>query len=901
MKMKIKQLNIENFRCFKGNNSFDMDEKTIILYGENGYGKSSFFDALEWCLTGTVDRFRQPGEKGVNKNIILNRLAEAGETCSVELKIDGIILKRSFNNIEKPREVVYIKDNLTNKILAQGKESVEKYIGEHLAEKTANKKLLSTLLKKSHILSQDQITDFVLRDNPKDRFDSLADIMGYRQIINLAENLKKIDDVLKHNIKQENESISTYENVIHEKVQEKVEVDVIEVNTLLNELNIDITSQSSIEEIEKKENLLVREEVKLNEKLANFKKISSEITKISYLDTELRAADLKTSLETELSKHRKIEMLLGKVGNEIKQIEKKQSNIVSQSNLVNEKIELEKKVKELQSFLEKTGEKEDELNGLVLEVEITQQELIYAQSHLQNYRNSISIQDLTPNRLLKKKQEFVIYDKRLDNIKKYQGFFENFLEGESEGTSLASLNNAIQDVYSYIISNKSIRICPVCSSDRGENLQSEVLKNIHNNIDEISKMSNKLNKVNEKIKYAKQKIQMLKKERMSLENEINNMESELLISEKSLLDIRNNELFNKDYFEDKNIVIEELLNLSSEKLSRLNNYRVQYHTLRTQQRQLSNLSRKELINDQVKISNLKKRSLTLRNREEKLKRFLESKKQSIKIKDQEYEMLDKSLFLLSNVLESSERAIPIDTLSSKVNKDIVKIKIELEKLRNASSSVEKLRENSKVEKNILQYKDIISKKTEKVKIYKGESRIISEHRASIYKQIGSKASDLLNKPNSSIQKYFRYLNPVPSVNRVLFNSPSPEELEIILSYTNERDLSENQSNVQHSLSSGQLYVLAISIFLAINEAQNVSRLNFIGIDDPIQNMDDVNQFSICDVLSSLNKQLIFSTHDFEFLKLYLKKNEHKKESIQVFMFEHTDDSTTSVKKVGFNN
>lgn len=898
MKMKIKQLNIENFRCFKGNNSFHMDEKTIILYGENGYGKSSFFDAIEWCLTGTVDRFRQPGEKGVNKSIILNRLAEEGETCSVELKIDGINLRRSFNKIEKPREVVFIKDNLTNKILAQGKESVEKYIGEHIAEKTANKKLLSTLLKKSHILSQDQITDFVLRDNPKDRFNSLADIMGYRQIMNLAENLKKIDDVLKHNIKQENESISTYENVIHEKVQEKVEIDGIEVNTLLNELNIDITSQSIFEEIGKKENSLIREEVKLNEKLANFKKISSEITKMSYLDTESKTAVLKTSLEIELTKQRKTEVLLEKIGNEIKQIAKKQSNIDSQNNLVNEKIELEKKVKELQLFLEKTGVNEDELNGLVLKVEKTQQELIYAQSHLQNYRNSIRIQELTPNQLHNKKQEFLKYDKRLENIKKYQGIFENLLEDESGGASLASLNNAIQDVYSYIISNNNIRVCPVCSSDRGENLQSEVLINIQNNFDEIAKKSNKLNKVNEKMKYAKQKVQTLRREKMSLENEINNMETELLISEKSLLDIRDNQLFNNSYFEDK--AIEELLKIASEEISRLNNYRVQYHTLRTHQRQLSNLSRKELINVQTKVSNLKKRSLTLQKREEKLKKFLESKKQSIEIKDQEYEMLGNSLFLLSNVLESSEREIPIENLSYKVNKDINKIKIELEKLRNASSSVRKLKENTKVEKNILQYKDIISKKKEKVKIYNDESGTISEHRASIYKQIGNKASDLLNKSDSSIQKYFRYLNPVPSVNKVLFNSPNPEELEIVLSYTNERDLSENQSNVQHSLSSGQLYVLAISIFLAINEAQNVSRLNFIGIDDPIQNMDDVNQFSICDVLSSLNKQLIFSTHDFEFLKLYLKKNEHKKESIQVFMFEHTD-SITSVKKVGFNN
>lgn len=62
-------------------------------------------------------------------------------------------------------------------------------------------------------------------------------------------------------------------------------------------------------------------------------------------------------------------------------------------------------------------------------------------------------------------------------------------------------------------------------------------------------------------------------------------------------------------------------------------------------------------------------------------------------------------------------------------------------------------------------------------------------------------------------------------------------------------------------------------------------MNFVAIDDPIQNMDDINQYSVCDVLGNIRKQLIFSTHDINFLKFFIKKNEHKSGDIQVYMLK----------------
>ena len=56
-------------------------------------------------------------------------------------------------------------------------------------------------------------------------------------------------------------------------------------------------------------------------------------------------------------------------------------------------------------------------------------------------------------------------------------------------------------------------------------------------------------------------------------------------------------------------------------------------------------------------------------------------------------------------------------------------------------------------------------------------------------------------------------------------------------------------------------------------------------DDPIQNMDDINQFSMIDVLGKLNKQLIFTTHDAKYVNLFLKKNEFRLNNISVYYLD----------------
>lgn len=53
MNIKIIKLTLFNFKCFKGENTFNFDGKDVItISGSNGKGKTTIADAITWCLFG---------------------------------------------------------------------------------------------------------------------------------------------------------------------------------------------------------------------------------------------------------------------------------------------------------------------------------------------------------------------------------------------------------------------------------------------------------------------------------------------------------------------------------------------------------------------------------------------------------------------------------------------------------------------------------------------------------------------------------------------------------------------------------------------------------------------------------------------------------------------------------
>ena len=55
--MIIKEIRIKNFRSYYGdNNIFEFSDGLTLILGDNGDGKTTFFDALQWLFNTTIDK-----------------------------------------------------------------------------------------------------------------------------------------------------------------------------------------------------------------------------------------------------------------------------------------------------------------------------------------------------------------------------------------------------------------------------------------------------------------------------------------------------------------------------------------------------------------------------------------------------------------------------------------------------------------------------------------------------------------------------------------------------------------------------------------------------------------------------------------------------------------------------
>ena len=61
MKYKIQRMRLKNFKCFDNSKFYEftlIDQRNpVILSGPNGYGKTTFFDAIELIFTKKITRF----------------------------------------------------------------------------------------------------------------------------------------------------------------------------------------------------------------------------------------------------------------------------------------------------------------------------------------------------------------------------------------------------------------------------------------------------------------------------------------------------------------------------------------------------------------------------------------------------------------------------------------------------------------------------------------------------------------------------------------------------------------------------------------------------------------------------------------------------------------------------
>lgn len=242
--MIIKEINVQNFKSF-GNNkqtvSFDKNGQLILLCGENGSGKSSLQETIDFTLFGVVrgkERKRIPQTEipnRINGSLItsINFLNDNNENIKITrgLKPLKFQILKDKNDIsdqfkkyeqEKREEIIGMNYEIYKSFISMSLNDFKNFIN---LEPETKRKLLNKLFNLEELDKYYEITKEIIRDNKKNIDKIEIDISNNNNTIDIYKNnIKNIldkldsdilskDDIKKRILSKKSEFINLEENI----------------------------------------------------------------------------------------------------------------------------------------------------------------------------------------------------------------------------------------------------------------------------------------------------------------------------------------------------------------------------------------------------------------------------------------------------------------------------------------------------------------------------------------------------------------------------------------------------------------------------------------------------------------------------------------------------------------
>lgn len=169
--------------------------------------------------------------------------------------------------------------------------------------------------------------------------------------------------------------------------------------------------------------------------------------------------------------------------------------------------------------------------------------------------------------------------------------------------------------------------------------------------------------------------------------------------------------------------------------------------------------------------------------------------------------------------------------------------------------------------------EFLEKNSEIIKI---KLNNLEEIKRDAYHYLKCKISEIFNE--DSINEIFKMIDPLPSNSKISFELDELKEGMLGMDVLLEDELYLDAKPPILYLSSAQVNILSLSIFLA-SAIENISFIKTILMDDPLQHLDGLNILSFIDLVRiiafSLDIQLIISTHNQTFFDLCKRKIDPK--------------------------
>lgn len=901
--MKISTVKIKNFRGYGENHHTtdgyytfnDLDKcDFLILNGYNGFGKTSFFEAIEWCLTNSVKRLKSFEENDTKANLGSNRYLifipknQEKRTADIEITFsDGMSIKRTTSS-----ESLQAKDYTAKTVLYF--DNIPKDISEDNFYSNSLKKIF-----RINFLGQETILDLLKKDKPDERSESflnLIDLSELNEIETAAKQqfgfnpkfqkkkreLEKLDeDKKKADALFQQKSWDSYKSY----------VDKVNEAKLIASKQID---QLKRDESKKWVKQFISDEIITSHSCYDFIDIIK--VKLSRVEEQITTTTKQKKNKDDFEGCKQAILLFNK----------------------NKKIDFIKEFKFDTSqyflsgynrYITKYDDKKEQLNhfevliktneNLIEEYLTTQlnEDTVFKDCNIDVAKfTSVKVKlNKLHNFLKQHSQLYKVFDSELkfeqfeqlkaevDKISIYelQSLLQDFktkkkafnyshAEKGKRLKELSTLNSdyvsLLNDVKQYIDATKTLKECPICLN---EDFSGGLRKTSVDLPSSTSVKEQLTNIITGKVSSGNVRVNKLQKEFDDEQKEFTNLEKDTKAK------------FIEDYhskIESLNKGINEFIESLSSSIS---------------------LSIKSI---DLSIRKTTSRQSTLAQRVDQYKKYY------LEIFDEEFPEIDERKTIdvaLTNdnkaSIEKIKKRINIDQERAQTSEEFVSLRDELkpkvtkvsiedlrEKVEDAKQTIEILKTFddfvlSKADQQLIQTTLDFDKKVEEIRKQQTNIKNDSDIVSAIKNNAAKLKSEILEKlySNKLINHIYEEINPHFRFNKMnLIKEEVRKQVHSNISY--------DGIYLNQIFSASQLNIISLSIFLGMGLPEKGSNFKQLFLDDPIQSMDDLNILALIDVFRELvdipnAKRLVLSTHDDNFSKLLRIKMRNK--NIKVIDFE----------------
>lgn len=299
--MKIKKVEIQAFRAYDEAKDCTFDFSTsdnkfadfVSIYAPNGFGKTSFYDAVEWGITNNIYRF-------VRHTVANRSYAQDEKHLKYEMdkgKSPQYILrhKHSPDNRE-----AYVKLFLANPDREKHR-PVPKAIRVDSSDYNFDEKNSENLYFRKVVLSQDSIDAFLKEDHPELRYQKFMDYFGDKEIDTCYFNILHLIKANDNKIATFDKQISKYKADIPLNTDKEV---LYKVNNQINELINKGEFLNNIEPTFSEKDFLNFSNTIIDKKFIVINRINKNQEQLNFIKAKEAELDIYINSKKSINEHR---------------------------------------------------------------------------------------------------------------------------------------------------------------------------------------------------------------------------------------------------------------------------------------------------------------------------------------------------------------------------------------------------------------------------------------------------------------------------------------------------------------------------------------------------------------------------------------------------------------------